>query len=84
MTENLLQKLEEKMMLVLTEMEDLRKEVQRLSHENAAFKQEKEGQMRKLQDLVSLLDSVNTVDNAIVNINIPVAPIKPALVQNEG
>lgn len=69
MTEQLLQKLEEKMMTLLGEVEDLRKEVARLNQENSAVKQEnfsmksdREVHVSKLEDLVALLDSVNSTD----------------------
>jgi regulator of replication initiation timing len=63
MTENLLHKLEEKMMLLLTEVEDLREEVERLSQENTSLKIEREGNSKKLQDLILLLDAVSITDN---------------------
>ena len=75
MSDNLFQKLEEKMMVLLSEVEDLRKEVQFLKQENAAMKYEKENQMRKLQDLVSLLDTVALPEQILP----PIA--KPVLVQ---
>lgn len=73
LTENLLYKLEEKMMLLMSEAESLRQQIQRMQQENAALKQESEGHVRKihefeqekdsnnkrLQALVALLDSVN-------------------------
>jgi regulator of replication initiation timing len=63
MTENLLVKLEEKTMVLLGEVEELRKQVQRLTMENATFKMEKESNSRKLQDLINLLDSVSSIDS---------------------
>lgn len=59
MTENLLQKLEEKMMMLLSEVEGLRKENQRLGQENVVLRVEKESHAKKLQDLIALLDAVN-------------------------
>jgi len=64
MTENLLQKLEEKMMTLLSEVEDLRKEVHRLNMESASLKMERENHGRKLQELIGLLDTVNVVSVA--------------------
>ena len=65
MTEALFQKLEEKMMIVLSEIEDLRKETQQLRHENSILKAEKQNreveklnQEKKLETMISLLDSV--------------------------
>lgn len=65
LTENLLYKLEEKMMALLSDAESMRQQIQRLLQENAALRQEKDGHTRKLQDLVSLLDSVNPVEQAM-------------------
>lgn len=80
MTENLLQKLEEKMMLLLTEIEDARRELQRLSQENSLLKIEKENHFKKLADIVSLLDTVGSTDNMMAaTINMPT--MKPVLVQ---
>ncbi len=66
MTEQLLQKLEGKMMHLLGEIEDLRKAVDRLHQENGALKQEnadmkadRENHSRKLEDILSLLDTLN-------------------------
>lgn len=58
MTDNFLQKLEEKVMVLLTELESLRKETNQLRHENANLKAEKVNHAKKLQGLVSLLDSL--------------------------
>ena len=65
MTENLLQKLEEKMVTLLMEIESLRTDVQKLQRENASLKEEKESNSSKLQDLISLLDSISENDNQI-------------------
>jgi regulator of replication initiation timing len=70
MTENLLQKLEEKMMTLLTEVEDLRHEVVRLSQENATAKLERQHHAKKLQDLISLLDTVSAPDQVAANVNL--------------
>lgn len=69
MTELLLQKLEERMMLLLSEIEDLRKEVINLRSESSNLKSEKESNSKKLSDLLSLLDAVNVVDHAAAKIN---------------
>lgn len=58
MTENLLHKLEEKMVMLISEVEELRIEIQHLNHENSSLKAERENHAKKLQDLISLLDSV--------------------------
>lgn len=69
MAEMLLQKLEEKMMALLSEVEDLRKETKQLKADNAALhsiienqNNDKENHAQKLQDLISLLDSVSETD----------------------
>ncbi|OGT60136.1 MAG: hypothetical protein A3E85_03540 [Gammaproteobacteria bacterium RIFCSPHIGHO2_12_FULL_45_12] len=58
MTENLLQKLEEKMMMLLSEVETLRKDLRMVLEVNASLKAERETHAKKLQDLLSLLDEV--------------------------
>lgn len=67
MTDTLLQKVEEKVMTLVTELENLRKELQHtrseLNHsrqENTALKSEKMNYVEKMQDLMSLLDAVDT------------------------
>jgi regulator of replication initiation timing len=79
MTETLFQKLEEKMMIVLSEVELLRKEIQRLTQENTALKFEKDNNTQKLQGLVSLLDTMNLVDNTMQNAGVSLG--HPVLVQ---
>lgn len=79
MTENLLQKLEERMMQLLTELEDARRELQRINHENSFLKMERETHSKKLADLISLLDSIGTPDNIMGGI--PMPALKPVLVQ---
>jgi regulator of replication initiation timing len=79
MTETLLQKLEEKMMLVLTEVESSREQLKKLLQENATLRFEKESYTQKLQGLVSLLETMNLVDTTIQNTNATLG--KPMLVQ---
>jgi|GEM_PF-4524655 len=79
MTDTLFQKLEERMLLVFTELEVLR-------NENAELKSEREKNMQKLQSLVSLFETINATDNAAENAenlmqNMAVAVGKPMLVQ---
>lgn len=57
MTENLLQKLEEKTMALLAELEKLRTENKKLKQENSSLKTEKESSTEKIQSLVSLLET---------------------------
>ncbi|OGT46806.1 MAG: hypothetical protein A3E83_03910 [Gammaproteobacteria bacterium RIFCSPHIGHO2_12_FULL_41_20] len=63
MTENLLQKLEEKAMMLLSELETLRNEVQQLKKENSTLKMERESSLKKLQDLVSVFDTITLGDD---------------------
>jgi len=79
MTENLLQKLEERMMQLLTELEDARRELQCLNHENSFLKIERETHSKKLADLLSLLDTIGSADNLIAGAAMPT--MKPVLVQ---
>jgi regulator of replication initiation timing len=58
MTDNFLQKLEEKVMVLLTELETLRKEMTQLRKDNAALKADKANYANKLQGLISLLESL--------------------------
>ena len=86
MTEALLQKLEEKMMTLLSEVEDLRKEVQRLSLENSSLKIERENHSGKLQDLISLLDTVGFEPTVIEhNVNTTnLTTVKPVYIQEQA
>ncbi len=61
LTEELLYKLEQKLVALLSDAESMQLQIQRLQQENTALKQEKESHTRKLHDLVSLLDSINPV-----------------------
>lgn len=87
MTESLLQKLEEKMVVLLTEVEDARLEIQRLKEENIILRSKEENNASKLQDLLALLDAVNTMENPVPNnitsVNAGVASVKPVLVQRD-
>lgn len=65
MTENLLQKIEEKVMILVTELEDLRKEMQKVKQENAILKSEKVSYAQKLQGLISLLESIDESSNTV-------------------
>jgi regulator of replication initiation timing len=59
MTDNLLQKLEEKVMALVLELEDLRKEVHLVRQENIFLKTDKTNQTQKLQNLISLLEATS-------------------------
>lgn len=65
MTDNLLQKLEEKMMTLLAELESLRKETTRLTQENNNLKVEYGNYVKKLQNIVSLMDSLDAAQPAV-------------------
>ena len=76
MTENLLQKLEEKMMLLLAEIEDSRKEIQYLQHKNLLLEAQQDKYAEKISDLISILDTL-PADNTTTS----VPTLKPVLVQ---
>ena len=81
MTENLLQKLEEKMMLLVAEIEDARKEISHLSQENTALRAEKEKHAKKLHELLSLLDVVNHEHVTAVVGGANLTAVKPMLMK---
>ena len=64
MTDNFLQKLEEKVIVLLSQLEIVRKELNQLKLENANLKTEKLNHSKKLQGLIGLLDSLEPTDNA--------------------
>ncbi|HSW94420.1 MAG TPA: hypothetical protein VLJ15_08745 [Gammaproteobacteria bacterium] len=66
MTDDLLKKLEEKMMTLLAELETMRRETHRLRQENQDLKMEYGDHVKKLQGLVSLLDSLGTAHEQVV------------------
>lgn len=57
MMDNLLQKLEERVTLLVAEVDEVRKELYRVRQENASLKAEKDIHKQKLQSLISLLDA---------------------------
>lgn len=81
MTETLLQKLEEQMMLLLTEYEDLRKENNRITQENLMLKTKQDQYSGKLTDLISLLDTTINASDAMMMGNVAMPAMKPVLVQ---
>jgi hypothetical protein len=56
MTESLIQIIEDKVLLLLAEITNLRQEVSVLKGENMELKSQSHNQVGKLQELVSLLD----------------------------
>ena len=63
MTDNLLEKVEEKVITLLSELETQRKENHLLKEENALLKNEKSRQASRLQGLVSLLNVLDTSED---------------------
>ena len=57
MTDQLLQRVEEKMMALLTELETLRNDLHHFKQENSQLKMDKAAYTKKLQALVAALDS---------------------------
>ncbi len=64
MTDNLLQKLEEKVVVLVSQLESLRRECGQLKRENSAFKAEQGKNAEKLRAVISLLDVLEK-DNVI-------------------
>ena len=56
MTESLLQKIEDKVLLLLAEITNLRQEIAHLKQENLELKSEQGSHSSKLEELISLLD----------------------------
>ena len=63
MTDILLQKVEEKVMVLLSELESSRKEISQLKQEVTNLRSEKNNNTSKLQGLVSLLDVLDFSDS---------------------
>lgn len=88
--ENLLPKLEEKMMILVTELEDARREIQRLNQEKLGLERDKEKlkddreiYSKKLTDMLLLLeDAVNSNPDNLAASN-PSPALKPILVQDK-
>jgi len=67
MTENLLQQLEERTVSLLTEVETLRNKVSHLSRENADLRAEHTTHMKKVRELLSLLDTLDLGNSSLSN-----------------
>jgi len=65
MTDSLLQKIEDRVVMLLDELERLRKETRQLKQENTFLKAEHGNHTKKLQGLISLLDVLEVTDNRI-------------------
>jgi regulator of replication initiation timing len=63
---DLLQKVEEKVLVLLIELENLRNEVNSLKYENANLKIAQNNQLQKLQGLVSLLNVLEANSDSTV------------------
>jgi FtsZ-binding cell division protein ZapB len=64
---DLIQKVEEKVSLLLKEMESLRKELIVLRQENFILKNSQGGHQQKLQNLVSLLATLETENELVTS-----------------
>jgi regulator of replication initiation timing len=62
---DMLQKVEEKVLLLLKEIQGMRKEIRELRQENLLLKNSQGNHLQKLQGLVSLLDVLDT-ENELV------------------
>jgi regulator of replication initiation timing len=58
MTDSILLKLEEKIVSLLTEVENMRKELTQIKQENVALKGAQVDYAKKLQGLISLMDTL--------------------------
>jgi len=67
MNDNFLQKLEGKVMTLITELEAIRKELNLARQENTYLKAERVETTKKLQNLISLLDSLDVVNISVVS-----------------
>ena len=90
MTENLLQKLEERMMTLLAEVENSRKEIRRLTNENTALKNEIERHIfdnqkhsKKVEEILMLIDTVSTSEAVYANVSNMTGMAKPTLIQGD-
>ena len=66
MTENLLLKLEEKTMVLLSEVDELRTQVQVYVRKFSIYRR-KEASLKKIRDLIGLLDTVSVSDNTLLH-----------------
>lgn len=89
--ETLFQKLEEKLFALLTDRDNrirenqhLATEIQALKTEIQELKAEKESHSRKLQELVSLVESVNEPKTNAEHFSPSLAAIKPLIAQGQG
>jgi regulator of replication initiation timing len=68
MTDTLLYKVEERVMVLVAELEEMRNEMQRVKQENGMLKAEKATYAQKLQGLISLLETVDTAISETVHV----------------
>ena len=74
--EDRVQKMEEKIMMLLTQIEDSQNEIGRLNHENSLMIIEREKYADKISKLISMLDAAENIMT-----NVATTPMKPVLVQ---
>jgi len=67
MTDSLLQKVEDKVMHLLAELDILRKEILQLKQDNVSLRAERTDHNKKLQGLISLLDMLDFSEHAHVS-----------------
>ena len=67
MTDSLLQKLEERLLALVAELDGLRKGLNLLKQENSILKTEKLNSTKRLQELISLLETQDTSSGSFVN-----------------
>lgn len=77
MTDNLLQKLEERTMMLLAEVETLRNRVLSLTRENSELKTEYNTYTKKVRELVSLVESLEIETDTLRANNIERLPEQP-------
>lgn len=59
MTDNLLEKFEEKMMAMVAELESMRREVKHLRQDNEKLKEDKNKYAKKIEEILYLFDALD-------------------------
>lgn len=67
MSDNLLQKIEERVLTLLGQLEVMRNEIVRLRHENAILREDQGDHTKKLQELISLLDVLEGAEGHVAS-----------------
>jgi regulator of replication initiation timing len=73
MTDNLLLKIEERVLTLLAELELMRKEIVHLRRENIVLREDQGAHVKKLQGLMSLLDVLEGAQSPVLSIQEDVA-----------